>query len=375
MEEESQEKKSHLVETQKHVQKMIENRQEKIEELKQSIEFNKKHTDKEKTESMKMFSALMRCIERSQADLLKGMEEKHKAAERQAEQFIRELEQEIIELKKKNSEMVQLLQTQDHLMFLQIYPFLHGPLHNNNWNYVKCHSPLSIEPLRRALNQLQVSLNEEIKKLPEIELKIYQQYAVDVTLDPDTANSKLILSYNSKQLQEFLNMAMEKPLKFELKEIQQYVVDVTLDPDTANSKLLLSDDQKQTQLGTTPEEVMQNKQKDSGKAGHTSERKQDKQTVELLRRTLSQLLEILIKDMDKFAEFEDINLPPWPTGDATLLLVLAEDIALPSGSMENNALPPALWRMLPLLSCPNGGATPLPGLAEDVALPFGSVEG
>ncbi|XP_058251881.1 erythroid membrane-associated protein-like [Hemibagrus wyckioides] len=40
-------------------------------------------------------------------------------------------------------------------------------------------------------------------------------------------------------------MAMEKPLKFELKEIQQYVVDVTLDPDTANSKLLLSDDQKQ----------------------------------------------------------------------------------------------------------------------------------
>ncbi|XP_058251875.1 E3 ubiquitin-protein ligase TRIM21-like isoform X2 [Hemibagrus wyckioides] len=49
---------------------------------------------------------------------------------------------------------------------------------------------------------------------------------------------------------------------------------------------------------------MQNKQKDSGKAGHTSERKQDKQTVELLRRTLSQLLEILIKDMDKFAEFD-----------------------------------------------------------------------
>lgn len=67
-----------------------------------------------------MFSALMRCIERSQADLLKGMDKKHKAAERQAEQFIRELEQEIIDLKKKNSEMVQLLQTQDHLMFLQV---------------------------------------------------------------------------------------------------------------------------------------------------------------------------------------------------------------------------------------------------------------
>ncbi|XP_060731253.1 E3 ubiquitin-protein ligase TRIM39-like [Tachysurus vachellii] len=200
IEEEIQEKKSHLRETQKHVQKMIQNQEEKMEVLKQSIELNKKHSDKEKTESMKMFSALMRCIERSQADILKLIEEKQKAAERQAEQLIRELEQEITELKAKNNDMIQLINTQDHLKFLQIYPFLHGPLHNTNWNNVRIHSPLSVEPLRRALRQLQESLNEEIKKLPEIELKIYQQYAVDVTLDPDTANSKLILSNDRKQV-------------------------------------------------------------------------------------------------------------------------------------------------------------------------------
>lgn len=69
---------------------------------------------------MKMFSSLMCCIERSQADLLKVMEEKQKATEKQAEQFISELEQEIIELKKKNYEMEQLLHTQDHLKFLQV---------------------------------------------------------------------------------------------------------------------------------------------------------------------------------------------------------------------------------------------------------------
>lgn len=67
-----------------------------------------------------MFRALMRCIERSQADLLEVMEEKQKAAERQAEQFISELEQEIVELKRKNNEMEQLLRTQDHLRFLQV---------------------------------------------------------------------------------------------------------------------------------------------------------------------------------------------------------------------------------------------------------------
>ncbi|KAF4088783.1 hypothetical protein AMELA_G00058590 [Ameiurus melas] len=168
MEEESQERKRHLVETQKHVQKIIQNRQEKIEEIKQSTELDKKHTDKEKTESMKMFSALMHCIERSQADLLKVIEEKQKTTERQAEQFIRELEEEVIELKKKNNEMEQLLHTQDHFKFLQIFPFLHGPLHNKNWNVVRNNSRLNVETLRRTLRQLQESLNEEMKKLPEI---------------------------------------------------------------------------------------------------------------------------------------------------------------------------------------------------------------
>ncbi|XP_053356375.1 E3 ubiquitin-protein ligase TRIM68-like isoform X1 [Clarias gariepinus] len=200
MEEESHEKKIHLWETQKHVQNMIQSRQKKIEELKQSIELNNKHIDKEKTESMKIFSALIHCIEESQAELLKLMEEKQNATERQAEQFIRELEQEIIELKMKNNEMDQLLNTQDHLKFLQIYPFLHGPLHNNNWNKIRNNHHLSVETLRRALSQLQESLNEEIKRLPEIELKILQQYAVEVNLDPDTANAKLILSNNRKQV-------------------------------------------------------------------------------------------------------------------------------------------------------------------------------
>ncbi|KAF4088740.1 hypothetical protein AMELA_G00058170 [Ameiurus melas] len=44
----------------------------------------------------------MRCIERSQAELRKVMEEKQKAAEKQAEELIKDLEQEITELKRRN---------------------------------------------------------------------------------------------------------------------------------------------------------------------------------------------------------------------------------------------------------------------------------
>ncbi|KAI5087081.1 bloodthirsty-relatedprotein family, member 6 isoform X1, partial [Silurus meridionalis] len=95
IEEESVEKKNELVKTQAEVQQNIQERLKKIEEIKHSVEVNKINTEKEKSDVVEMFSALMHCIERSQAELLKVMEEKQKAAERQAKEIIENLEQEL----------------------------------------------------------------------------------------------------------------------------------------------------------------------------------------------------------------------------------------------------------------------------------------
>ncbi|XP_058250887.1 E3 ubiquitin-protein ligase TRIM39-like isoform X2 [Hemibagrus wyckioides] len=180
-------------EKQAEVQQLIQERLKKVREIKLSVELSKKNTEKEKADVVEIFSNLMSCIKRGQVELLKVMEETQKAAERRAEEFIKELEQEITELKKRNTELEQLSHTEDHLHLLQIYPSLCSPPHTQDWTDVTINTKVNVETLI-SLSQLQETL-----KLWKI-IDCIQKYAVDVTLDPDTAHPYLILSDDGKQV-------------------------------------------------------------------------------------------------------------------------------------------------------------------------------
>ncbi|KAL7880812.1 hypothetical protein SRHO_G00030660 [Serrasalmus rhombeus] len=200
IEKESRAKKTELGETHAKVQQMIHDRLKKIEEIKHSVYINKKSTEKEIADSVEVFRALVRCIVRSQAELLEVMEKKQETVERQAEELIEELEQEITELKRRDTELEQLAQSDDHIHLLQTYPSLCSPLRSKNWNNISVNTNLSVDTLRRALSQLQESLDKKTENLVDIELNRIQQYAVDVTLDPDSAHPALILSTDGKHV-------------------------------------------------------------------------------------------------------------------------------------------------------------------------------
>ncbi|KAI3366976.1 hypothetical protein L3Q82_009253 [Scortum barcoo] len=196
-----QRKKAKLGETKAEIKRMIRERQTKILELKRSAERSSKSADKHITDSEQVYAVLLQAVQKSLADLIKTINEQQETAQKETEGYIQELELEISELTKRSHEVEDLFRTGNSLNFHQNFASLNDIPHTKNWSKVTVSPPSYGRSVGTAVNQLEKNILKEKQLLiNKAKLNRVQQFAVDVTLDPDTAHPYLLLSDDGKQV-------------------------------------------------------------------------------------------------------------------------------------------------------------------------------
>ncbi|KAM6916934.1 E3 ubiquitin-protein ligase TRIM21-like [Lycodopsis pacificus] len=201
LEEEYTRRKAEVEKTEAEIQQTIQERRLKIQEFNRSVKVSRENANRDKEDRNSVFSKLKEAVERNQARVIKTIEENHEAREKRAEGFIKELEQEITELNKRSAELQQLSHSGDHLQLVQNFNTPAAAPPTKNWTEVRVGPPSYEGNDRTTVAQVLEMLKNEMNPVfRETELMWIQQFAVDVTFDPDTAHPSLILSEDGKQV-------------------------------------------------------------------------------------------------------------------------------------------------------------------------------
>ncbi|XP_029374962.1 E3 ubiquitin-protein ligase TRIM11-like [Echeneis naucrates] len=205
LEEAHTENKTELRKTETKIQAMIETRQLKIEDIKHWMELSDDDAKREKAAALIAFSHFAQLLEEQQQEVAELLDEKQRATEEQGRGLITELEKEVFHLTKKRFEVEQLSCCEDHLDFLQRFQSLNSGLPTTDWTDIKIPPPVYEGAVRMGLDRLLDDVYDElmgefVPQLVVAELLRVQQFAVDVTLDPNTAHPKLILSSDGKEV-------------------------------------------------------------------------------------------------------------------------------------------------------------------------------
>nr|XP_029137910.1 tripartite motif-containing protein 16-like [Labrus bergylta]XP_029137911.1 tripartite motif-containing protein 16-like [Labrus bergylta] len=214
---ERSERQRELKVSRQNIQQRIQDSKKVKKLLQQEVEAINRSANKTVGNSEKIFTELIRLMEKRRSDVKQQVRSQQQTEVSRVRELQEKLEQEITELKRKDAELEKLSHTEDHNQFLHDYPSL-SPLSESTPS-----SSIKIRPLRffedvtapvsEVRDKLQDVLREKWTNISQIvtegdvllsepEPKTraeFLQYAQDITLDPNTVNTQLLLSEGNRK--------------------------------------------------------------------------------------------------------------------------------------------------------------------------------
>ncbi|XP_063762531.1 tripartite motif-containing protein 16-like [Eleginops maclovinus] len=192
------------------IQQRIQDREKEVKLLQPEVEAVNRSADKAVEDSEKTFTELIRLMEKRSSDVKQQVRSQQKGEVSRVKEL-----QEISELKRRDAELKLLSHTEDHNQFLHNYPSLSPlsePTHSSSTNI----GPLRyFEVLTAAVSALRDKLEDVLRdewtdvSSTEVDVllspaepttrAVFLKYSQEITLDPNTAHTQLLLSEGSRK--------------------------------------------------------------------------------------------------------------------------------------------------------------------------------
>ncbi|XP_062266636.1 tripartite motif-containing protein 16-like [Platichthys flesus] len=200
------------------IQQRVQDTEKDVGLLQQEEEAINGSADKAVEDSEEIFTELICLLEKKSSDVKQQIRSQQETEVSRVRELQERLEQEITELKRKDHELKQLSDSEDHNQFLHNTPSL-SPLSGSTHSSTIRSCPLRIfedviAAVSKVRGRLQDILSETEKDIlqivsqvdvllqqPEPETRaVFLKYSQEITLDPNTANNRLLLSEGNRKV-------------------------------------------------------------------------------------------------------------------------------------------------------------------------------
>ncbi|KAM4564384.1 tripartite motif-containing protein 16-like [Fundulus diaphanus] len=212
------EKQKELQVRRQQIQQRIQDQEKDVKLLQQEVEAINVSADKAVEDSEKIFTEMIRLIQKRSSDVKQQIRSQQETEVSRVKELQEKLEQEITELKRKDAELKQLSDTEDHSQFLLNYPSLSALSESTHSSSINVRPLRYFEDVTAAVSELREKLEDILRdkgtnislKVTEVDVSLSKpepktraellKYSKKITLDPNTVNKNLLFSVGTRKV-------------------------------------------------------------------------------------------------------------------------------------------------------------------------------